>query len=109
LSRKINGTQMLRKKIKRRGQWFVYIVMCRNGTYYTGYTNDLGKRITVHNSNKGAKYLRGKGPVTLVYKKEYVNLRCALKKENEIKNLTRKQKEKLVEKYAQKRKINNSG
>lgn len=84
------------KKIKRSGNFFVYIVECKKGTFYTGYTNDLDKRIELHNSGKGAKYLRGKGPVKLVYVREYRYYKNAVKAEISIKNLPRKKKEELI-------------
>jgi putative endonuclease len=89
-----------KKIIKREGRFFVYIVQCRDGTYYTGYTNDLKSRVTLHNSGKGAKYLKGKLPVKLVFAKEYRYYKNALKSERRIKKLTRKQKEKLIGIYA---------
>lgn len=87
-------------KIKRTGQFFVYIVKCVDGTYYTGYTNNLEKRINEHNcSGRAAKYLRGKRPVKLVYAKEYRYYKNALLAEIAIKKLTRKQKKELIKIY----------
>jgi putative endonuclease len=95
-----------RKAIKRKGSFFAYIVQCRDETYYTGYTQDLEERLSLHNSGKGAKYLRSKSPVKLVYTKEYRYYKNALNAERRIKELTRKQKSKLVKSYAEnKRKI----
>ncbi len=75
----------------------MYIVQCRGSTYYTGYTNDLEKRIKEHNSGKrGAKYLKGKGPLKLVWAKEYKYLHYAMSAEYKIKQLNRKQKELLI-------------
>ncbi|TRZ48808.1 GIY-YIG nuclease family protein [bacterium] len=87
------------RTIKRSAKYFVYIIECSNGTYYTGYTNNLEERIKLHNSGHGAKYLRGKLPVELVYKKEYRYYKNALHAERNIKKLTRKQKEDLVRIY----------
>jgi putative endonuclease len=86
---------------KREGKFFVYIVQCRDGNYYTGYTNDLKNRIDLHNKGNGAKYLRGKSPVKLVYAKEYHYYKNALRGERNIKKLTREQKERLVRIYEQ--------
>ena len=87
----------MRGKIKRKDRFFIYIVQCKNGTYYTGYTNNLEKRIKEHNYTKrGAKYLRGKLPAKLVWCKEYKYLCYAMRAERKIKQLTRLQKEKLV-------------
>lgn len=84
-------------KIKRRtSKYYVYIVECSKGTYYTGSTKDLEKRVALHNKGRGAKYLRGKTPVKLVYMKEYKDYKNALHAERDIKKLTRKQKEALI-------------
>lgn len=84
------------KRFKRYGRHFVYIVECQDGTYYTGYTPDLKKRILLHNNGKGAKYTRDRRPVKLVWCKEYKQFKPAFKLEKIIKTLTRKQKEALV-------------
>lgn len=84
------------KNIYRSGKFYVYIVKCKDGTYYTGYTNNLEKRIKLHNKGKGAKYTRDRRPVKLVWKKEYKQFKSAFKTERVIKGLTRKQKESLV-------------
>ena len=87
----------MRKKIKRTGRYFVYIVECNDATYYTGYTNDLQRRIKEHNNSKRrAKYLRGKLPVKVVWSKKYRYFRPAFLTEKRIKDLTRKQKETLI-------------
>ena len=93
----VNGYQSVKEKFKRNGRFFVYILECRDGTYYTGYTNDLEKRITEHNDTKrGAKYLRGKKPVKLVWWKICKNQRFAMRTELTIKKLTRQDKQQLV-------------
>ncbi|MHC4573963.1 MAG: GIY-YIG nuclease family protein [Planctomycetota bacterium] len=84
------------KKLPRKSKYWVYIAQCRDGTYYTGYTKDLESRIALHNSGNGAKYLRGKLPVKLVYAKQYRYYKNALRREKNIKKMTRKQKEKLI-------------
>ena len=89
-----------KNKVKRKGKFFVYIVQCSNGTYYTGFTNNLENRIALHNSGNGAKYLKGKLPVRLVYAKEYKYYKNALKAERQLKKLTRKQKLNLIRIYA---------
>jgi len=90
---------MKKRKIKRKDTYSVYIVRCSKGTYYTGYTNNLEKRIRLHNEGKGAKCLRGRRPVELVYVKEYKYFKLAIDLEREIKKLTHKEKEKLVNEY----------
>lgn len=77
--------------------YFVYIVKCNDKTYYTGYTNNIEKRLKAHNDGKGAKYTRVRLPVQLVYKECYETKSEALKREYAIKKLTRSQKEKLIQ------------
>ena len=87
----------------RRGAYHVYIVECADRTYYTGSTNNLEARLKLHNSGDGAKYLRGKGPVVVVYKKAYRYYKRALDAERQLKKLTRRQKEELIAVYVQSR------
>jgi len=96
----ITRGEKMNRKIKREGQYWVYMVECRDGSYYTGYTNNVEKRIAEHNgTSRGAKYLMGKGPVTLVYAKEYKYYKNAVKREREIKTLTRAEKQDLISIY----------
>jgi len=95
---------MKKRKINRSGRFWAYIVECTDKTYYTGYTNDLGRRIKEHHNSRGAKYLKGKVPVKLVYAKEYRYYKNAIHAERNIKKLTRKQKEELIKVYE---KVNN--
>lgn len=76
---------------------YAYIVECSDGTLYTGYTNDLKRRVSAHNSGKGAKYTRSRLPVRLVYFEEYDSKEQAQSREYQIKRLTRKQKIDLIE------------
>lgn len=76
--------------------YYTYIVKCSDGTYYTGYTNDLRRRIRSHNEKKGAKYTRSRTPVTLVYAEKNDTKSLAMKREAAIKKLSRKEKEKLI-------------
>jgi putative endonuclease len=82
--------------IERKGRYWVYIIKCKDGSYYTGYTNDLENRVKLHKSGKGAKYLRGKGPLKLIHSEEYKYFRNAIKRENEIKSLTKPEKKEIV-------------
>ncbi|MCM3880990.1 MAG: GIY-YIG nuclease family protein [Vicinamibacterales bacterium] len=75
---------------------FVYIVRCADGTFYTGYARDPKKRAKVHNAGKGAKYTAGRRPVRLIYSESCESRSAALKREHELKRLTRKQKQRLV-------------
>ena len=77
---------------------YTYIVECKDKTLYTGWTNDLQKRIKTHNDGKGAKYTKSRLPVRLVYYEVYETKQEAMRREYEIKQLTRKQKKKLIEK-----------
>lgn len=81
-------------------KWYVYILRCADDTLYTGITDDLQRRLEQHNMGKGAKYTRGRGPVTLVYQQELPAKGEALKREYQIKQLTRQQKLELIEKGA---------
>ena len=75
---------------------YTYIVHCADDTYYTGYTNDLEHRMKMHNEKKGAKYTKTRTPVNLVYYETYDTKEEAMSREWAIKQLTRKQKEKLI-------------
>ena len=75
---------------------FVYIVECKDGTLYTGWTNDLDERIAAHNKGGGARYTRGRGPVKLVYSECCAGRSEAQKRECAIKRLNKQQKEELI-------------
>jgi len=74
----------------------VYIVECRDGTYYTGYTTDVERRVEEHNAGTGARYTRGRTPVEVVYTETYETQSAAMSREYAIKQLRRPQKERLV-------------
>ena len=76
---------------------YVYILKCSDESLYTGWTNSLEKRLKAHNSGKGAKYTKARLPVELVYFEEYEDKIEAMKREYEIKQLTRVKKLKLIE------------
>lgn len=69
---------------------------CRDGSFYTGWTNDLPKRIARHNSGKGGKYTASRLPVKLVYYEVFETKQEAMRREYAIKQLTRKEKMKLI-------------
>ena len=75
---------------------FVYVLECADGSFYTGWTNDLPGRISAHNAGNGARYTRGRGPVRLVYFEEQGDKQAAQRREWAIKKMTRLQKEQLV-------------
>ena len=94
----INITVPTNKKVLiKEEKWFVYILECKDKSYYTGITNNLERRIKTHNSKRGAKYTRCRVPVTLVYYETVENKNKALKRELAIKRLTRVKKEKLIQ------------
>ena len=76
--------------------WVVYILRCKDSSLYTGITDDLKRRFAAHRAGKGAKYTRGRGPLTLVYSVVVADRSAALKEERRLKKLSRIQKEKLI-------------
>lgn len=78
------------------GTNFTYILRCADGSLYTGWTNDLKKRIAAHNAGTGGKYTRSHRPVTLVYVETFPTKEEAMRREYEIKQMTREEKEKLI-------------
>ena len=76
--------------------WAVYILRCGDGTLYTGSTTDVQKRLKTHRSGRGAKYTRGRGPVTLRYCEEAMDKPAALRREAALKRLSRVEKLRLI-------------
>jgi len=76
--------------------WYTYILLCNDKSYYSGITNDLKKRLILHNTGKGSKYLLSKLPVKLLYYEEYPDKSEARKGEIQLKGWTRIKKEKLI-------------
>lgn len=76
--------------------WYVYILRCRDGSLYTGVTNDVPARFQAHSQGKGAKYTRGRGPLELVYTEECGDKSAALKRELAIKAMNKQQKLQLI-------------
>ena len=75
----------------------VYILECADGTYYTGYTTDVERRVAEHNEGTGAKYTRGRTPVEVIHTETYKSQSAAMQREYAIKQLRRPAKENLVE------------
>lgn len=75
---------------------YTYIVKCSDGTFYTGWTNDLTRRMEAHNQGRGAKYTKARRPVTLIYYETFETKEEAMKREYAIKRLSRKEKEELI-------------
>jgi putative endonuclease len=93
----IKNMKKAKNPVLEKKSFYVYILKCKDGTYYTGYTTDLKKRLSDHNRGKlAAKYTRGRRPVKLIWKIQFKTLSLALKTECAIKGLTRKKKELLV-------------
>ena len=76
---------------------YVYILNCADGTFYTGWTTDLARRIAAHNSGAGAKYTRTRRPVTLLYHETFETKEEALRREYAIKQLPREKKLQLIQ------------
>ena len=76
---------------------YTYILRCADGTYYTGWTNDLEKRLAAHNAGTGGKYTRARRPVELVYHEEFATKEEAMSREWHIKRLSREEKLRLIE------------
>lgn len=76
--------------------YFVYMVLCEDGSYYTGSSDDVDKRFATHLSGKGASYTRSHKPIKVVYTEELSDKSSALKREHELKKLTHKQKARLA-------------
>lgn len=77
--------------------WYVYILRCGDGTLYTGSTDNVEKRLAAHRAGKGAKYTRGRGPLELAYSEQLPDKSAALRREYEIKQLTRQEKLRLCQ------------
>ena len=76
--------------------WYVYCLRCKDGSIYTGITNDLKQRINRHNQGKGSKYTASRRPVKLVYQEKHPDNSSALKRESYLKGLDKNQKEEMV-------------
>jgi putative endonuclease len=76
---------------------YVYVLRCADDSLYTGYTTDVARRVAEHDAGEGAKYTRGRTPVELVHTEAYASKSTAMSREYEIKQLSRSQKERLVE------------
>jgi len=76
---------------------YVYVLECADGTYYTGYTTDVERRVAEHDAGDGAKYTRGRTPVSLVHVEAYDSRSAAMSREHEVKTYSRARKERLVD------------
>ncbi len=76
---------------------YIYVVECSDGSFYTGYTTDVKRRLEEHNAGEGAKYTRGRLPVKLRYQESFKSRSLAQKREYQIKQLPRFKKEELID------------
>lgn len=76
--------------------WVLYILECADGSFYTGITNDLDKRVAAHTAGQGAKYTRGRGPLTIVYTEDCDDRSHASQREMHVKKLSREDKLRLI-------------
>lgn len=76
--------------------WALYILQCADGSFYTGITNNLPRRLAAHAAGKGAKYTRGRAPLQLVYEESHDSRSAASKREAALKGLSRDEKAALV-------------
>lgn len=82
--------------------YYIYMLRCKDGSIYTGYTDNIYKRIEKHRSSKGAKYTRGRGPFELVHYESFFTKEEAMQREAAIKKLNKEAKLKLIEENAKK-------
>ena len=82
-----------------KNKYYLYVLECNDSTLYTGYTNNVERRVAVHNSGKGAKYTKARVPVTCVFHQQFETKSEAMKAEYAFKQLTRKQKLDYIRSY----------
>ena len=80
----------------RKLKWVLYVLKCRDNTWYTGITTDLARRVWEHNAGRASRYTRARLPVTVIYLERCSGLSSALKKEYDIKRLSRKEKAEYI-------------
>ena len=76
--------------------WFIYILLCEDGSLYTGYTDDLGRRFLEHKNGKGGRYTSSHKPIKIIYLEKFKTKQEALKRENQIKGWTREKKIRIL-------------
>lgn len=89
IQQKLEGYYMVNKH-------YMYVLECSDGTFYTGYTNCLERRLRMHNEGKASKYTRGRTPVKIIYQETFETKEAAMKAEYGFKQLSRKQKESII-------------
>lgn len=90
--------------MEQKSNHYVYILKCSDQSLYTGYTTDINRRIAMHERGKGAKYTRGREPFELVYAEEFPTKVLAMRKEYQIKRLSRAKKETLMKAFEEREK-----
>ena len=80
----------------RHNKFYIYIIEDKDGRYYTGHTKDINKRVQLHSKGRGAKYLKARRPLKLVFHRQYLYYKNALKAERRIKHYTRERKQELI-------------
>ena len=85
--------------------WYIYILECKDGSFYTGMTDDPERRLAAHRAGKGAKYTRGRAPLTLVYSELCGDRSAALRREAAVKRLTHEQKHMLIAQHCERQDI----
>ena len=100
IQRIIRETPEDRKRHEQKEKYYFYVLLCRDGSFYGGFTNDLAHRLKMHNSGKGAKYTKARRPVKMIYHEEFDDKSLALKREYWFKHHTRKWKESFLRKHS---------
>ena len=88
-----------RQKSNREKHYYTYMVECSDGSYYTGYTTDLKKRVASHNAGTGAKYTKSRRPVSLIYAEQHETKHDAMSREVKIKQLSHQEKAELIKEF----------
>ena len=94
---------MIKTKKEKKFAYYTYLLQCRDGTLYCGFTGDLEKRLKAHGAGKGAKYTRSRLPVRLVYREKFATKNEAMSREYFIKRMPRSKKLALIDEYERKK------
>lgn len=88
--------QRIRRQKRARSFYYVYVLLCDDGSYYTGYTNDVPSRLERHEKGRGARYTKMRRPKRIVYVQRFLTRSAAMRKERQIKSLSHDQKHDLA-------------
>ncbi|HTN43882.1 MAG TPA: GIY-YIG nuclease family protein [Nitrospiria bacterium] len=86
----------MRRDVEKKGSWVLYILRCRDGSFYAGITSDLKRRLIQHRDGRASRYTRSRRPLRIVYRESCSSRSDALKRECAVKALPRKEKQKLI-------------